>query len=241
MVNSMYCLTIPFRSTTKVPNVVVDYQEEVHWEDSLIKEYTDDQRHLDGKVHVSDLIICMRRPEIIREYEPQWTMRSLLMFTFGKSFEKFVFKAILPEATREIEVEEDGIVGHIDFGVGDVGTDDMDFECKLTWTKERDDPNELFDKQWYWLEQAGTYAVMRRRYSCRFAVIHIPSWPMPTLRIYKVTWTKEELGDLWSIMQKRKEYYLGMKAQAKLPHKTQHTQYCKSCPVEQICGKLPEG
>ncbi len=218
-----------------MPEVVIDHKEELKWENKLIDSYTNESRD-DGKVHVSDLLICMRKPEIQRQYEPSWTMRTLLMFTFGKSFEKFIFQTILPEATRELEVEEDGIVGHIDFA-----TDDLDYECKLTWTKERDDPNDLFEKQWYWLEQAGTYAIMRRRYSCRFAVIHIPSWPVPSLRIYRVTWTKEELGELWEIMQNRKEYYLSMITQGKYPHKTQHKQFCKSCAVEEICGKLSEG
>jgi len=223
-----------------VPSIVIDTEEEQKWEDKLIASYTQDDRN-DGKVHVSDLLICMRKPEITREYEPQWTMRTLLMFTFGRAFERFIFQAILPEATAELEVEEDGIVGHIDFGVGEAGSEDMDYECKLTWTKEREDPYDLFEKQWYWLEQAATYAIMRRRYSCRFAVVHIPTWPMPSLRIYRVTWTKEELGEHWEIMQNRKEYYLGMKAQRLWPHKTQHKQFCRGCAVEDICKILPEG
>ena len=145
-----------------MPSYSTDFETQQKWESSLLSQYRDEVREFDPeRVHVSDLTSCLRRPFLSREYDPSWSMTTLYLFTLGRAFESAVFKTLLPESTEELEVLEGGIVGHIDFA-----TDTLDYECKLTWKREPEDEEgveELFDRSQYWVDQAGTYAVMRRR------------------------------------------------------------------------------
>jgi CRISPR/Cas system-associated exonuclease Cas4 (RecB family) len=179
--------------------------------------------------HVSDLILCLRQPFLMRKYQPEWDALSLFRFEMGRSLEKVVFSTLLPDSTQEMEVEEDGIVGHIDFA-----SDPYDYECKLTWSHPKDDPEE--NVKFWWLEQAGSYAVMRRRDACKFIVLHL--FPVPKLSCYFVEWTRRELGDLWSIMLKRKEYSDKKEREGLLPARTSLKWLCKGCPVENVCYEL---
>ena len=190
------------------------------------------------RVHVSELISCLRRPVLQREYDVDWNPRTLLMFTMGRAFESYVFGRMLPEATEELEVHEEGIVGHIDFA-----TDEMDYECKLTWKREPkddDEVGELFDRSDYWVEQAGAYAVMRRRRACKFAVLHVTPYPPPSLRIYTVEWTAEEQGELWDRMQKRRRYLIDKWEKEELPMMVLNRKLCNSCSVKTICDMYGE-
>jgi len=213
-----------------------DHEELDRWENKLASQYEAETR---TGLHVSDLIVCLRRPVLLEEYFPEWDINKLYMFTFGRGWEKEVFKDLLPEATQELEVTQkiDGVnqvlEGHIDFGA-----DPLDYECKATWSKlptTDDEVEELFSKNWYWEEQAGAYAVMRRRTACRFAVLHIPTFPNPTLRIYRVEWTKQELAEIWRAFTQRARYVQEKRARGELPARTQHKWACKGCPVEEVC------
>ena len=150
----------------------IDQDATAQWTDSLRAKYNEDFRTFNpDRIHISHLVSCLRRPILEATYQPVFTERTLWLFTLGRAFEKAVFTHILPEATQELAVYEDGIVGHIDFG-----TDDLDYECKLTWKRlptTDDEVQQLFEKSDYWVEQAGGYAIMRRRDACRFAVLHL--------------------------------------------------------------------
>lgn len=217
-----------------MPSFSSDYDTQHEWESRLSSLYRDEVREFDPeRVHVSDLISCLRRPFLTREYEPSWNLNTLYMFTLGRAFEKAVFTGLLPESTEELEVLEGGIVGHIDFG-----TDDLDYECKLTWKREpqsEDEVDELFEKSQYWVDQAGTYAIMRRRRACRFAVLHIPTFPQPSLRIYRVEWTAREQAELWKSMTQNREYVVGKEGSGELPMKTLDTKLCQTCQVKEVC------
>ena len=196
----------------------------------MLTTYGEETREWDPeRVHVSDLTSCLRRPVLSREFFPQWQMGTLLMFTLGRAFEHYVFKELLPDTTQEMEVEEDGIQGHIDFA-----SEPYDYECKLTWKREGE-VEDLFERSQYWVDQAGAYAVMRRRRACRFAVLHVGGYPPPSLRIYKVEWTAEEQGELWKLLLKRKDYVRGKVEEGELPMKTLDTNLCKTCQVKEVC------
>ncbi len=213
-----------------------DQEELARWEDKLTDQYEQETR---TGLHVSDLIVCLRQSVLMREYYPDWNVETLYMFTLGRAFEKIIFSMLLPESTQEYEVKQaiegvdDPLEGHIDFG-----TDTLDYECKTTWSKlpkTDDEVDQLFSKNWYWEEQAGMYAVMRRRTACRFAVLHIPTFPTPTLRIYRVEWTKQELAEIWHAAEQRARYKQEQARKGLLPARTVHKWACERCPVEGVC------
>ena len=149
----------------------------------------------------------------------------------GRALEKAVFKLLLPVSTQELEVREQGIEGHIDFAA-----DPYDYECKLTWSKPDEDPEDLKESKFWWFTQAGSYAVMRRRDECKLVVLHL--FPVPSLRCYHVVWTRLELGDLWRTMQERKKYILEVKREGKLPMATPLSWPCGGCEVKYVCPKF---
>ncbi len=216
----------------------LDHEELVRWEEKLVNQFEEEAR---TGLHVSDLIVCMRQSVLMREYFPNWDIKTLYMFTLGRAFEKVIFSMLLPESTQEYEVKQsiEGVdlplEGHIDFG-----TDELDYECKTTWSKmpiTDEEVEELFSKNWYWEEQAGMYAVMRRRKACRFAVLHIPTFPNPTLQIYMVEWTTQELAEIWRSATMRAQYMQDQAKAGKLPARTAHKWACERCPVENVCPK----
>lgn len=212
-----------------MPTITHDTQAENEWTEKLILSYESEQRE---GVHVSDLLLCLRQPELMKEYPPSWDMITLFRFTVGRALEKAVFKLILPQSTRELEVSEGGIEGHIDFG-----GDPHDWECKLTWSKPPSEPEDLLDDKFWWFEQMATYAIMRRRTECKLAVLYL--FPIPRLACYLVSWERDELGDMWRIMQSRMSYMIGKRDGVGYPKRTPHTWLCKGCPVEEICYNLP--
>lgn len=216
-----------------MPRVELDTVETTRWEEALTK--TAENEVARTGLHVSDLILCLRQGEIQREYLPDWNITTLYQFTMGRAFEKAVFQLIKPELmhTEELEVEQDGIVGHIDFGA-----DPYDYECKATWSNPGDDAHGFFSDKFWWLEQAGMYAIMRRRRAVKFAVLYIPPWPQPQLYNYHVEWTAEEQGELWKMVLARKKYVLGKRAKGELPNMTTMKWLCTNCSVKEICPKL---
>lgn len=216
-----------------MPTVTLDLHTKARWEGYLAEEQEKEPPR-EG-MHVSDLTLCLRQGELMREYIPNWTYETLYMFTLGRAFEKAVFQLIMPhldKATQELEVTADGIEGHIDFGA-----DPYDYECKLSWTAPPETPADLFEQKFWWLEQAGSYAAMRGRTACKFAVLYIPKWPQPELNIYHVEWTLTELAELWEMMQGRKKHVLKRREEGRLPGKTPLTWLCTNCPVKSVCDK----
>tara|TARA_Y100000310_G_scaffold341620_1_gene441380 strand:- start:7300 stop:7968 length:669 start_codon:yes stop_codon:yes gene_type:complete len=219
-----------------MPNIKVDTANMDEWEDKLALEEENEPPRTG--VHVSDLVNCIRQPVLMQKYMPEWDMNTLIMFKFGRAFETAVFKSLLPGSTREVEVIEEGIEGHIDFGIGEAGSDDLDYETKLTWRYQKEDPNELFEGDYYYvLEQAGTYAIMRRRRECRIALLYVNP-PPPQLEVLRVEWTAKEQGELWDIMRRRRDYYLEGLAGKRLPKRTPLKKLCLRCPVNRVCYEV---
>ena len=162
-------------------------EEQEHlWDESLQNSYKNQER---SGTHVSALLLCLRQTALSRLHEPVWDSTTLQRFQMGRAMEKAFFSEIMPSATQELEVEQDGIVGHIDFG-----SEPVDYECKLTWKKELDDPEELFKKSWWWLDQAGAYTFMRKRTKINFVVCFINF--TPRMRCYEVEWTPRIRRDM---------------------------------------------
>ena len=212
-----------------MPRVEVDEEEKERFTDKLFADAEGQER---TGTHVSDLILCLRQPTLTRKYLPIWSLVTLLRFTMGRALEKSVFKLLLPYSTEELEVKKDGIEGHIDFG-----SDPLDVECKLTW-KHKKSPDDLLDSNFWWFEQAGAYAYMRERTSCRLVVLYL--FPIPQLESYRVTWEQEELDDLWEMFLERKKYMENCEEEDDLPMRTPLTWLCKGCPVEKVCYELPD-
>jgi hypothetical protein len=216
-----------------MPSISRDRETEGKWEDALTLETESEGPRT--KTHVSDLILCLRQTELLRDYPPAWSIKTLLRFKMGRAFEKFFFKFLLPSGTEELEVEEDGIVGHIDFG-----SDPYDFECKLTWSKPKDDDGlDLLEDKFWWFEQGGAYLIMRRRVAFKLAVFHV--FPVPDLRCFHVEYSREELGELWEILTSRRDYLEGMRRKKKYPPKTPLTWLCDGCPAKEVCFDLIGG
>ena len=219
-----------------MPTIVraTDIEDEI--ELKLFKHYEDEPPR-EG-VHVSDLNTCIRQGELRKKYGSKFTLDTLLRFTLGRAFEKAIGQFVLPEATQELQLVEDDIHGSIDFAA-----DVLDYEFKLTWKKTANTEEEiekLFDDNWYWLDQACSYAIMRRRRSHLFAVLSV-AWFIPTLRVYKVTWTEEEQGDTWRMMRNNRDYLLACRKQGILPYKTQFKKFCNFCDeLKDICEMIPE-
>ena len=222
-----------------MPKFRSDDQTLRRMERGLLDSYANDQREFDPEaVHVSDLVSCLRRPVLSQDYDSDWSLQTLYLFTLGRAWEKAVFTALLPEETQELEVLEDGIIGHIDFG-----TDDLDYECKATFKREpksQDEIDDLFEGSEYWVEQAAAYAIMRRRRAHRFAILHIPSFPNPTLRVYEIEWTAEEQARIWESLKQRREYVVKRRAEGLYPMKTLDTKLCQSCQVRTACDMVEE-
>ena len=229
------------RRVTILPTISVDEHTKVEWEEKLTRYFSDDDARTG--IHVSDLTLCLRQTILTRLYTPSIPAMGALRFLFGRAFEKLVFSIMLPEATQELEVSEGGIEGHIDFG-----SEPYDFECKFSWKYVKDDPSDLFEENFWWLDQAGQYAVMRRRTACKFAVIHVQ--PIPTLMIYHVEWTTRELSDIWERATRGRDYIIGIQEKLKvdpddmsvLPMRLPSPlsgKMCKGCGVYDICMSLP--
>ena len=226
------------------------------WTDRLYEFYDNDREFDTENVHVSDLTSCLRRPVLSAQFDSNFEERTLWMFTLGRAFENSVFQYILggcecgchkgeecraPGAgllaklglQAEMEVIEGGLQGHIDFG----GVE-YDVETKCTWKRQPKSDSEVqdfFDRSPYWVDQAATYAVMRRRTQSRFLVLHIATFPFCELGLYGVEWTPDELRDHWDMMQNRRSYVVDRVATDRLPMKTLETQLCKSCQVLDAC------
>ena len=142
-------------------------QEENKWDEKLQSQYSNHKR---TGTHVSDLILCLRQSVLAKDYEPKWETQTLFRFTMGRSLEKAFFEFFVEQSedtiiTQELEVEKNGIVGHIDFG-----GEEIDYECKLTWSREPSDKYLERDFKEYWLDQAGAYTYMRGRTKMNFIV-----------------------------------------------------------------------
>jgi len=236
-----------------MPSIKRDLDEESRWTDVLEGLYEENDRKDDGLTHVSDLIMCLRQPVLAREYPPEWDLVTLFRFQMGRAFEKAFFETIVPYAVDELLVEDQGITGHIDFGLGSMSGggvveviddalpplhiegDPLDFECKLTWSYEPESLEEIIESKFWWFEQAGTYTIMRRRTKCRFVVLWLV--PIPKLRCYLVEWSKSEQVELWRMMTERDKYVKGKVERGELPMKTVHLWLCKGCAVRYACDK----
>lgn len=208
--------------------------EENYWKNNLQNNYKSNDR---TGTHVSDLILCLRQSVLARTNQPKWEDQTLFRFTMGRSLETTFWRDIIQEEyshfTQELEVEKDGVVGHIDFG-GEF----YDYECKLTWGREPKDEYLEKDFKEYWLDQAGAYTYMRGRTSMRFIVGYIN--PVPRLRCYQVTWTEEELQDLWDSLIRKKLYVEKKTSLGQLPMRTVETWLCKGCPYNEVCYATEE-
>tara|TARA_Y100000310_G_scaffold315807_1_gene366800 strand:- start:93 stop:773 length:681 start_codon:yes stop_codon:yes gene_type:complete len=218
-----------------MPVVFRDTTKEDEFELALLKQYADEPER--KGIHVSDLITCMRQGELRKKYNPEWNFDTLLRFSSGRAFEKTLGKILLPKATQELEVTEDGIIGSIDFA-----DEPIDFEFKLTWKRvanEEEEVEKLFDDNWYWVDQACSYAIMRRRRSHYFAVLFVGFF-IPSLRVYRILWTPEEQGDTWTMMKNNRDYLIACRKQGILPLKTTEKKFCNYCEMKSVCDSLPE-
>lgn len=230
------------------------------WEERL-REVYDEDRHFDTEdMHISDLTSCLRRPVLSSEYNAEFGTDTLWRFTLGRAFEQVVFQYLLDrcdcschhgvdclrgeslsipnsvddmDIMPEFEVIEGGLQGHIDFAATP-----WDIETKCTWKRKPANDIEVqdfFNRAPYWVEQAGSYAVMRRRTQARFLVLHISTFPFAELGYYALEWTRDELADLWTMMQSRRKYVREKVQGGEYPMKTLETNLCSGCQVKWIC------
>ena len=205
------------------------FEQENEWDSELVTSYANEAKRTG--THVSDLTWCLRQTALSRLYTPEWTPVTLYRFTMGRAMEKVFFSEMMPHATQELEVEKDGIVGHIDFGA-----DPIDYECKLTWGKEPEDDdvqNWFINSKETWIQQAGAYTYMRGRNKMNFVVCFVNY--VPRIRSYQLEWTEDELTNLWNTFLGNKEYLETKLSLGELPMKTIHTERCKSCQLRKVC------
>mgnify|MGYP001198890632 FL=1 len=202
----------------------VEEQERV-WNDTLTSSYESNDR---TGVHVSDLTLCLRQTALSRKHPPVWDESTLYRFTMGRAMEKNFFSLFAPTMTQELEVKKDGIEGHIDFG-----SDPVDFECKLTWSREPETSDALFESKFWWLEQAGAYTYMRGRTKMNFVICFLN--PVPKIRCYQVEWEQSELDELWKRFLENKEYLEVKEVKGELPMKTPLTWLCRGCAYKEVC------
>tara|TARA_R100000808_G_scaffold4949_1_gene15444 strand:- start:6184 stop:6819 length:636 start_codon:yes stop_codon:yes gene_type:complete len=200
-------------------------QQELLWDNKLKLSYESNER---TGVHVSDLLLCLRQTALSKQFKPKWDSQTLYRFTMGRSLEKVFFSDLMPVATQELEVELDGIVGHIDFGA-----DPIDYECKLTWSRPPTNTEKLFEDKFWWVEQAGAYTYMRNRTEMNFVVCFLN--PIPKLMCYHLEWDEYELEELWSRLQENKEYLAVKNMKEELPMKTPFTWLCRGCAYKEVC------
>lgn len=209
-------------------NIERSITEESIWESHLHSEY---ERGAREGVHVSDLTLCLRPAILSKKYSPKFETETLFRFTMGRAMEKSFFEVIanrLGGVTQELEVEKDGIVGHIDFA-----SDVYDYECKLTWGREPKDNYLVRDFKTYWLDQAGAYTYMRGRTKMKFIVCYIK--PNPRVRCYEVEWTQEELEELWQSFLSKKKYVEDKVSKGEMPMKTVERWLCNGCAYKEPC------
>lgn len=241
-----------------MPSITRDLVEQNRLENILLKKYEEEEERTG--LHVTDYTGCLRKPVLMKEYEIPWDIHTLLMFTLGKAFEKAVGRTLLDDFLEEAEVKEaieglkDPLEGHIDFGdnrlegrhvlvdVIEPGEDEaLDYEFKLTWKHfpETDEQlDKIFEDNWFWLDQAGTYAVMRRRRACRFAMLHIASYPEPKLSVVRIEWSEQEQAELWLYMKNNILHVDQMKREEKYPVKVWDKRLCRYCKVKGPCDKI---
>lgn len=171
------------------------------------------------------------------------------------------------EVKEAIEGLEDPLEGHIDFGQERYYVDTnckfcngraiidsdhdkdcpnenqelLDYEFKLTWKwypETQEDLEAIFETNWYWLDQAGIYAVMRRRRACRFAMLHISSKPEPRLNIIRIEWSEQEQAELWLYMKNNMLHVDQMKKEGKYPIRVSDKRLCRYCEVKRPCDRI---
>jgi len=117
----------------------------------------------------------------------------------------------------------------------------LDYEFKLTWKwypETQEDLENIFESNWYWLDQAGTYAIMRRRKACRFAMLHISSRPEPRLNVIRVEWSEQEQAELWLCMKNNILHVDQMKKEGKYPIRVWDKRLCRYCKVKRPCDRI---
>ena len=186
--------------------------------------------------HVTELIYCLTRSYYNRFRPLPPTVAETTIFAVGIGLERVLLRPHKQNIAGEIE----GIHFEADF----IEYGKLVGELKSTRLSAKKEPSEFPQT---WLKQTLSYAYALSRYlkvpieeAAILAVLHLMgnyAPPFPTLKVWKLLFSQEEVIDNWKWLLGRKEVYLAHIAENKVPQQFQFNEKweCEHCPYKILC------
>jgi CRISPR/Cas system-associated exonuclease Cas4 (RecB family) len=172
--------------------------------------------------HVTELVGCLRKPFFLRKGIPQEkSEKSVLAKKLGSAIHE-----LLPFAIKEVVVEKDGVVGHID-AIWDRITE-------LKTTSRRVSVKQILQDTNY-LKQIKAYCYMRGEKEADLVIFRVST---KTLECYTLKFSDEELEENWRQILENKKHLEYCLENDVLPKKGGGI--CEGCEYEQYCRVVDE-
>jgi len=189
------------------------------------------------RVHLAECIFCLRKAYLRRTEQVPLEDSTALLWLGGQ-----FWHSRLGFSETEVEVERDGIVGHIDALLDHRGGE-YPVEIKSTRLK----PNQEIPQ--HWVEQLQGYCYMHgSKIGILLVVYSMGDWRdiSPQLRAYILGFTAEELEGNWQriwLQAERLRDHLERKLLPGVDHvfSPRGEWECKNCDVRRFCRSTPGG
>lgn len=168
----------------------------------LLARYAGRHRVREG-VHISDLVLCLRRTYFKQKYQIAPTIEELLYWIVGQGYHELLEGTPL----REVAMTEDGITGTVDSLTTDLGYV-VPEEFKSTRQSAKRDVRE---NSW-WIRQTAGYAKLFHVTEVRLTPLYIMgNWgkdTTPRLKPLRLVFTQEEIDTYWGWFKARRDLLL---------------------------------
>lgn len=184
--------------------------------------------------HVSDLVLCLRKSAARKDgLVPDFSPSDLLVFAVGHAIQDYI-----TGRAPETPLYKDGVSGNCDW----VDPDGNPWEVKATYASAA---RNVQDNQHYF-DQLGAYCHMMGKTRAYLAVFYINGYydfqrkkpregavpgERAVLKVFEVTWTKEELEELWDELTDRADMLASAFHWKDLPIQMHYTWECDYCPL----------
>ena len=184
-------------------------------------------------VHVSDLVLCLRKSYLRAVHEILPTEEEVLFWLVGRGYHAALEGY---EQPSEVSLVRDGLMGTPDQVILENGRV-IPVEIKST----RQSVNKDILENIWWLRTIKAYCFLCSTTFGRLVVLNIiGDWKdiAPQLRVFDFGFTPEEIQENWEWLQARKALYLESFEKRTLPPLEKTPAWmCKSCVVVKYCGE----
>ena len=181
-----------------------------------------------NKLHVSDVVYCLRKAFYRRTTGRPPTKKQLVWFLLGEISHKILQE--LGWEYKEYEISKDGLVGHIDIYDSAIIIE-VKTTRKLYRLQFRKDVPET------WMRQIMAYAYMLNKTEVDLLVVYDV---LATIESYHLKFTEKELEDNWNYLLKRKEILekaLETGVVNGILPETEYKWECRDCEFRDICKR----